>query len=219
MTMNEADMNKQFVQRGDTEWDSMWQRLGCHKLNCGLTDPLAAGYDGEYWQYMYTARVRRLFCTGYYHFFRHRSHPAGGKVWLEIPVSDRFSPSVEDIPLSAGVHTLKTPLDALRWLCQLESELLSIRAFNRLELDTDRYEPDELTFLEDAIIDAGTAYGWFVCFRKEGVIPPLPASARELLCTLDGLGKNINRPFWELAVSKGQNEAACDRAVAVPELI
>jgi hypothetical protein len=54
--------------------------------------------------------------------------------------------------MHADVCTLKTPLDTLSWLCLLESELLSIRAFQRLDLHTDRDEPNELTFLEDSII-------------------------------------------------------------------
>ncbi len=51
--------------------------------------------------------------------------------------------------MHTDVYTLKTPLDTLSWLCLLESELLSIRAFQRLDLHTDRDEPNELTFLED----------------------------------------------------------------------
>lgn len=121
--------------------------------------------------------------------------------------------------MHAGVYTLKSPLDTLSWLCLLESELLSIRAFQRLDIHTDRDEPSELTFLEDAIINTGTAYGWFVCFLRDGDIPPLPATARELLCTLDSLGKEINRPFWEQAVSRGQYEASGDRAIAALERI
>ena len=119
----------------------------------------------------------------------------------------------------ADVYTLKTPLDTLSWLCLLESEFLSIRAFQRLGLHTDRDEPNELTYPEEAIINAGTAYGWFVCFLRDGYIPPLPASARELLCTLDGLGKEINRPFWEQAVASGQDEACGDKSIAALEMM
>ena len=121
--------------------------------------------------------------------------------------------------MHADVCTLKTPLDTLSWLCLLESELLSIRAFQRLDLHTERDEPNELTYLEDAIINAGTAYGWFVCFLRDGDIPPLPATAREILCTLDSLGKEINHPFWEKAVARGQDEACGDKAIAALEMM
>jgi hypothetical protein len=108
----------------------------------------------------------------------------------------------EDIPMHTDVCTLKTPLDTLSWLCLLESELLSIRAFQRLDLHTDRDEPNELTFLEDSIIGTGTAYGWFVFLLREGDIPPLPDTSK-ILFTLDELGKEINR-FWEKAVDEGR---------------
>ena len=39
--------------------------------------------------------------------------------------------------MHTDVYTLKTPLDTLSWLCLLESELLSIRAFQRLDLHTE----------------------------------------------------------------------------------
>lgn len=99
----------------------------------------------------------------------------------------------EDIPMHTDVYTLKTPLDTLSWLCLLESELLSIRAFQRLDLHTDRDELNELTFLEDSIIGTGTAYGWFVFLLGEGDIPPLPDTSKNLLFTLDELGKEIRR--------------------------
>ena len=51
--------------------------------------------------------------------------------------------------MHTDVYTLKTPLDTLSWLCLLESELLSIRAFQRLDLHTDRDETNELTFLDE----------------------------------------------------------------------
>ncbi len=71
--------------------------------------------------------------------------------------------------MHTDVYTLKTPLDTLSWLCLLESELLSIRAFQRLDLHTDRDEPNELTFLEDSIIGTGTAYGWFVFYSGKAI--------------------------------------------------
>ncbi len=80
--------------------------------------------------------------------------------------------------MHTDVYTLKTPLDTLSWLCLLESELLSIRAFQRLDLHTDRDETNELTFLEDSIIGTGTAYGWFVFLLGEGDIPPLPDTSK-----------------------------------------
>ncbi|HCC2434308.1 TPA: hypothetical protein M4Z24_004763 [Klebsiella pneumoniae] len=119
--------------------------------------------------------------------------------------------------MHTDVYTLKTPLDTLSWLCLLESELLSIRAFQRLDLHTDRDEPNELTFLEDSIIGTGTAYGWFVFLLGEGDIPPLPDTSKNLLYTLDELGKEINRPFWEKAVDEGIQDARCDRAIAALE--
>ena len=119
--------------------------------------------------------------------------------------------------MHTDVYTLKTPLDTLSWLCLLESELLSIRAFQRLDLHTDRDEPNELTFLEDSIIGTGTAYGWFVFLLGEGDIPPLPDTSKNLLFTLDELGKEINRPFWEKAVDEGIQDARCDLAIAALE--
>ena len=91
------------------------------------------------------------------------------------------------------------------------------RAFQRLDLHTDRDEPNELTFLEDSIIGTGTAYGWFVFLLGEGDIPPLPDTSKNLLFTLDELGKEINRPFWEKAVDEGIQDARCDRAIAALE--
>ncbi|WP_197061502.1 hypothetical protein [Pantoea sp. 9140] len=88
-----------------------------------------------------------------------------------------------------------------------------------IDLHTDRDEPSELTYLEDAIINAGIAYGWFVCFLRDGDIPPLPATARELLCALDSLGKEINRPVWEQAVTRGQDEACGDKVIAALEMM
>jgi hypothetical protein len=80
----------------------------------------------------------------------------------------------------------------------------SIRAFQRLDLHTDRDEPNELTFLEDSIIGTGTAYGWFVFLLREGDIPPLPDTSK-ILFTLDELGKKLTG--WEKAVDEGIQDA------------
>ena len=84
------------------------------------------------------------------------------------------------------VYTLKTPLDTLSWLCLLESELLNIRAFQRLDLHTERDEPNELTYPEEAIISAGlSVFSGTVTFhrclpRPENCSAPLTVSGKKL---------------------------------------
>ena len=104
--------------------------------------------------------------------------------------------------MHTDVYTLKTPLDTLSWLCLLESELLSIRAFQRLDLHTDRDETNELTFLEDSIIGTGTAYGWFVFYSGKAIFRLCLIRLKSALHA-GRAGKRINRPFWEKAVDEG----------------
>jgi hypothetical protein len=116
-----------------------------------------------------------------------------------------------------GVFTLKTQLDTLSWLCILESKLLSIRAFSRLNLHQDRDESTELTLIEESVINAGNAYGCFLYAHQRDALPPLSERSRALLCSINGLGQEIHQYFWDQAVQEGIDDACCDRALAALE--
>lgn len=79
------------VRRDSDEWHLMWSALGEHKENRTLSQPTVAEHYGEAWEYMETREVRMFFRKRYFHFFRHRMHPAMGvNCRISIPASQGF---------------------------------------------------------------------------------------------------------------------------------
>ncbi|HCB0653513.1 TPA: hypothetical protein MYL90_002504 [Klebsiella pneumoniae] len=113
--------------------------------------------------------------------------------------------------------TLKTSTDSLCYLCQLESELLQAKAFQRLGLLQERDDPRELTPLEDLIVGTGTAYGFFVYLLRRGDVPPLCKAGHEVLDELQRIGNQVLPEFWCQAIENGKHDARADLAMAAQE--
>lgn len=99
--------------------------------------------------------------------------------------------------------TLNTATDAFCWLCLLESELLSIRAFQNADLYPLYDEADEEPVFECSVYNSGMAFGEFLEGLEEGTIAPLTAAGKALLDTLNHTGHALCAPVWELAVRRG----------------
>ncbi|EKR9889597.1 hypothetical protein QAA20_002623 [Salmonella enterica] len=109
--------------------------------------------------------------------------------------------------------TLKTPTDTLCWLCLLESELLSIRAFKNNGLYPQYDESDEEPVFECSVYNSGMACGEFLAGLEAGTIAPLTAAGKELLGTLNYMGRELCAPVWEQGVNRGLYDARADRAI------
>lgn len=109
--------------------------------------------------------------------------------------------------------TLKTPTDTLCWLCLLESELLSIRAFKNNGLYPQYDESDEEPDFECSVYNSGMACGEFLEGLEAGTIAPLTAVGKELLDTLNHMGQALCAPVWEQGVNQGLYDARADRAI------
>ncbi|HFJ2059977.1 TPA: hypothetical protein ACGTQP_003047 [Salmonella enterica] len=108
---------------------------------------------------------------------------------------------------------LNTATEAFCWLCLLESELLSIRAFQNAGLYTSYDEADEDPVFECSVYNSGMACGEFLDGLEAGTIAPLTAAGNELLDTLNRMGQALYAPIWELAVKQGRYDSRVDRAI------
>ncbi|HIC6967256.1 hypothetical protein ACQSET_19620 [Salmonella enterica] len=109
--------------------------------------------------------------------------------------------------------TLNTATDAFCWLCLLESELLSIRAFQNAGLYVPYDEADEEPVFECSVYNSGMVCGEFLDGLEAGTIAPLTAAGKELLDTLNLMGLALCAPVWEQAVKQGLHESRADRAI------
>ncbi|ECO0809175.1 hypothetical protein AAL09_12115 [Salmonella enterica subsp. enterica serovar Newport] len=108
---------------------------------------------------------------------------------------------------------MNTATDAFCWLCLLESELLSIRAFQNAGLYTPYDEADEEPDFECSVYNSGMACGEFLDGLEAGTIAPLTAAGKDLLDTLNRMGQALCAPVWEQAVKQGLHDSRADRAI------
>ncbi|EIS1520620.1 hypothetical protein RD279_001883 [Salmonella enterica] len=109
--------------------------------------------------------------------------------------------------------TLNTATEVFCWLCLLENELLSIRAFQNAGLYPLYDESDEEPVFECSVYNSGMACGEFLAGLEAGTIAPLTAAEKELLGTLNHMGRELCAPVWEQGVYKGLYDARADRAI------
>lgn len=109
--------------------------------------------------------------------------------------------------------TLNTATDAFCWLCLLETELLSIRAFQNAGLYPLYDEADEEPDFECSVYNSGMAFGEFLDGLEAGTIAPLTVAGKALLDTLNHTGQALCAPVWEQAVKQGLYDARADRAI------
>ncbi|MEL5576507.1 hypothetical protein [Serratia marcescens] len=112
-----------------------------------------------------------------------------------------------------NVLDVKTALDAFHFLCLVEGKLMSIRACQRLGLGLEREDPSELNDVENAVINAGEAFGGFLLVMQYGHLPTLSASGQALLTCLDTLSKDIHASYWAQAVEQGKRDVEADLAI------
>ncbi|WP_431712607.1 hypothetical protein [Serratia marcescens] len=116
--------------------------------------------------------------------------------------------------MNTTIDYLKTPLDMLRYLCLLESELMSARAFHRLSFDVERDPASGMTLVEVAVHSTGFAFGYFLLALRRNGLPELPESGKDVMNVLDKIGKEVNASVWERAVHEGKIERETDEAIA-----
>ncbi len=112
-----------------------------------------------------------------------------------------------------NVLDVKTALDAFHFLCLVEGKLMSIRACQRLGLGLEREDPTELNDVENAVINAGEAFGGFLLIMQYGRLPALSAGGQVLLTRLDMLSKDIHASYWAQAVEQGKRDVEADIAI------
>ncbi|HAT3849743.1 TPA: hypothetical protein I8639_003710 [Serratia marcescens] len=117
-----------------------------------------------------------------------------------------------------NVLDLKTALDAFHFLCLVEGKLMSIRACQRLGLGLEREDPSELNDVENAVINAGEAFGGFLLVMQYGYIPTLSANGQALMAHLDTLSKDIHASYWAQAVEQGKRDVEADIAIGELEV-
>ncbi|ECI0840244.1 hypothetical protein AU892_24175 [Salmonella enterica subsp. diarizonae] len=108
---------------------------------------------------------------------------------------------------------MNTATDAFCWLCLLESELLSIRAFQNAGLYPPYDEADEEPAFECSVYNSGMVCGEFLDGLEAGTIAPLTAAGKELLDTLNQMGLALCAPVWEQVVKEGMYDSRADRAI------
>lgn len=116
--------------------------------------------------------------------------------------------------MNTNIDYLKTPLDMLRYLCLLESELMSARAFHRLGFDVERDPASGMTLVEVAVHSAGFAFGYFLFALQKSGLPALPETGKDVMNVLDKIGKEVNASVWEHAVTEGKRDRESDEAIA-----
>ncbi|MGP1067244.1 hypothetical protein ACJ8LR_26085 [Serratia sp. CY56810] len=116
--------------------------------------------------------------------------------------------------MNTTIDYLKTPLDMLRYLCLLESELMSARAFHRLGFDVERDPTSGMTLVEVAVHSAGFAFGYFLFALQKSGLPALPETGKDVMNVLDKIGKEVNASVWERAVAEGKRDRESDEVIA-----
>ncbi|CAE1141628.1 MULTISPECIES: hypothetical protein [Enterobacterales] len=116
--------------------------------------------------------------------------------------------------MNTTIDYLKTPLDMLRYLCLLESELMSARAFHRLGFDVERDPASGMTLVEVAVHSAGFAFGYFLFALQKSGLPALPETGKDVMNVLDKIGKEVNASVWERAVAEGKRDRESDEVIA-----
>lgn len=99
--------------------------------------------------------------------------------------------------------TLNTATEVFCWLCLLESELLSIRAFQNAGLYPMYDKNDEELTFECSVYNSGIACGEFLESLEAGTITPLTAAGKELLDALNHTGQTLCAPVWEQVCETG----------------
>lgn len=122
------------------------------------------------------------------------------------------------INFRTNVFDLKTSQDVLFYLCAIESELYTARAYSRLGLCQEREEPRELTDLENTVTSAGEAFGFFLYFLHRGVLPKLSETGREVLSNLRSLGHEVHAQAWEWSLSNGKINGESEAAYVFERL-
>lgn len=117
-----------------------------------------------------------------------------------------------------NVLNVKTALDAFHFLCLVEGKLMSIQACQRLGLGLEREAPTELSDVENAVINAGEAFGGFLLVMQYGYISTLSANGEALLTRLESLSKDIHASYWAQAVEQGKRYVEADIAIGELEL-
>ncbi|KFF79079.1 hypothetical protein IY40_10830 [Serratia marcescens] len=117
-----------------------------------------------------------------------------------------------------NVLDVKTALDAFHFLCLVEGKLMSIRACQRLGLGLEREDPTELNDVENAVINAGEAFGGFLLVMQYGYILTLSANGQALMARLDALSKDIHASYWAQAVGQGKRDVEADIAIGELEV-
>ncbi|MEO9270300.1 hypothetical protein ABI244_20915 [Serratia ureilytica] len=117
-----------------------------------------------------------------------------------------------------NVLDLKTALDAFHFLCLVEGKLMSIRAYQRLGLGLEREDPTELNDVENAVINAGEAFGGFLLVMQYGYISTLSANGQALMARLNTLSKDIHASYWAQAVEQGKRDVEADIAIGELEV-
>ncbi|MGP0837924.1 hypothetical protein [Serratia sp. CY85251] len=112
-----------------------------------------------------------------------------------------------------NVLDLKTAVDAFHFLCLVEGKLLSIRACQRLGVGLEREAPTELNDVENAVINAGEAFGGGLLVLQYGRLPALSAGGQALLTRVDMLSKDIHASYWAQAVEQGKRDVEADIAI------
>ncbi|QHA88025.1 hypothetical protein [Serratia rhizosphaerae] len=118
------------------------------------------------------------------------------------------------INFRTNVFDLKTSQDVLFYLCAIESELYTARAYQRLGLCQQREAPCELTDLENIVVSVGEAFGFFLYFLQRDVLPTLSEAGREVLSNLDRLGNDAGKDAWAWSMSNGKVNGEADEAIA-----
>ncbi|MDM2974065.1 hypothetical protein OGY62_14880 [Citrobacter sp. CK198] len=116
--------------------------------------------------------------------------------------------------MNTTIDYLKTPLDMLRYLCLLESELMSARAFHRLGFDVERDPASGMTLVEVAVHSAGFAFGYFLFALQKSGLPARPETGKDVMNVLDKIGKEVNASVWERAVAEGKRDRESDEVIA-----
>lgn len=117
-----------------------------------------------------------------------------------------------------NVLDVKTALDAFHFLCLVEGKLMSIRACQRLGLGLEREDPTGLNDVENAVINAGEAFGGFLLVMRYGYISTLSANGQALMARLDTLSKDIHASYWAQAVEQGKRYVEADIAIGELEV-
>lgn len=116
--------------------------------------------------------------------------------------------------MNTTIDYLKNPLDMLRYLCLLESELMSARAFHRLGFDVECDPASGMTLVEVAVHSAGFAFGYFLFALQKSGLPALPETGKDVMNVLDKIGKEVNASVWERAVAEGKRDRESDEVIA-----